>query len=453
VALAANLDSSRLLALAHIRRLWEEDEDESKALNELETFCEAFDNYHKAFTWVREAALKGSNDALVILGVVYEWDDVQLSNWEDVDVPSLLALPNLLSNGLNGQQQAAQMANKYSLPFDYVFTSSEDRSIETAKKFGRPTVLKGLDAWYRGADDGRPPNSVKAATLDLILNPDKKPPGLSPIDGKPGESFNEFLRPLMAVMRVLGKEVPSNKRALIVASARNLQVIDRMVVSQFARNPSRQDYERIAQTPNWTTTGELFKLGNDGIEKVDDNKEAGHYFCDLRWYPSSPSGRFRPLRPFLHLLSRNVSACRDHPVGPGHKSEVQTAAWRAMRSWIEEVKPYYERLISIPYMETMTRNFVATQYIYFLGDLADSTISCDQYPAAKKLLLEARAHLIDGSNEARQCIERNLNKLEGTENELRQVFDPDIWEDWMPMADKTTRSDDRVRLRLKWPMY
>ena len=179
-----------------------------------------------------------------------------------------------------GQKQAVQMADKYSKPFDYVFTSPEERAVETAKKFGRPTVLQGLDAWYRGEHEGKPANSVKGAMRYLIINPNKKPPGVSPISGKEGESYNEFLRPLMAVMRVLGKEVPSDKRALVVTSGGNLQAINQMAASNFPKVASMKDLHEIAKSPYWTATGQLFKLTSKGLQKTDDNKDPGIYLSE-----------------------------------------------------------------------------------------------------------------------------------------------------------------------------
>jgi broad specificity phosphatase PhoE len=189
-----------------------------------------------------------------------------------------------------GEKQASQMASKYSQKFDYVFTSPEERSVETASYFGKPVVLKGLDAWYRGSHEGKPANVVKGAMRHLILHPNTKPPGVSPISKKPGESYLAFLRPLMAVMRVLKKEVPANKRALVVTSGGNLQAIDQLAKSGFPKIPDIKDLHKIAQSPYWTATGQLFKLTDKGLEKVDDNTDGNIHLIEHGATDFNPAG-------------------------------------------------------------------------------------------------------------------------------------------------------------------
>jgi hypothetical protein len=79
---------------------------------------------------------------------------------------------------------------------------------------------------------------------------------------------------------------------------------------------------------------------------------------------NSSDWNFRHALPFLRLLRETESACWDgltgatpgnhlQPIERGHEREVQTAAWRAMRSWRDELAPYYEKLISTPGLATI----------------------------------------------------------------------------------------------------
>lgn len=180
-----------------------------------------------------------------------------------------------------GHEQAEEMAEKYSEKFDHVFCGPEQRSIETAEKFGHPIVLKGLAAWSRGSYEGYPAKSVAPAMKALILNPTKIPPGKSPMSGQPGESYSAFWKPLGHVMRTLKDVLKPEERILLVTSGGNLQAIDQLAESNFPAKLSPEDLKKIAACPYWSDTGRLFRLTDDGLEKVSDNKESGSvYLCE-----------------------------------------------------------------------------------------------------------------------------------------------------------------------------
>lgn len=176
-----------------------------------------------------------------------------------------------------GARQTNDMAEQYSEPFDHVFCGPEQRSIETAEHFGDPIILKGLDAWFRGAHEGKLAKSVKYAMRMLILKPDSKPPGKSPISGKEGETYNAFLKPLLAVMRTLKEHLKTGERFLVVTSGGNLQAIDQMANDDFAAKPDDKHYREIAQKPYWSAVGTLFYLTDSGLKKVTDDKKPGIY--------------------------------------------------------------------------------------------------------------------------------------------------------------------------------
>lgn len=178
---------------------------------------------------------------------------------------------------VEGQQNAKEMAESYSEPFDHVFCSPEQRSIDTAKKFGKVIVIKGLDAWYRGAYEAQPAKLMESAMRNLILNPTVKPPGRSPISGMPGESYLAFWKPLGHVMRTLVAQVKPEERFLIVTSGGNLQAISELAPDNFPQTLSEKELKKIASRPYWSEVGTLFKLSGDGLKPVTDNKQHGIY--------------------------------------------------------------------------------------------------------------------------------------------------------------------------------
>jgi hypothetical protein len=180
-----------------------------------------------------------------------------------------------------GEKQAEEMAAEIIHAFDKVFCGPEQRSVETAKYFSDdPIELKGLDAWARGSYEGQPADKVKAQMRSLILNPNMKPPGKSPISGQAGESFNAFLKPLMHVMRTVTEHAKSDERILLVTSGGNLQSVDELTPAGFPMQPDKDELEKIAAKPYWSATGTLFKLTSGGLKKVENNDAAGIYLCE-----------------------------------------------------------------------------------------------------------------------------------------------------------------------------
>jgi broad specificity phosphatase PhoE len=176
-----------------------------------------------------------------------------------------------------GHEQAEEMSARYSERFDHVFCGPEQRSVDTAEKFGDPIILKGLDAWGRGSYEGYPAKSVAPAMKALILNPSKVPPGKSQISGKPGESFSAFWKPLGHVMREVKRSLKPNERILLVTSGGNLQAIDELAKDGFPAKLDAKNLKAIAESPYWSAVGAMFKLTDDGLKKVTDNKDSAIY--------------------------------------------------------------------------------------------------------------------------------------------------------------------------------
>ena len=154
---------------------------------------------------------------------------------------------------------------------------------------------------------------------------------------------------------------------------------------------------------------------------------------------------FRHEIPFIRLLRETENACIDRitavmppafrPIEQGNETEIQTAAWLAMLSWKEEVAPCYEKLIAEPDLEATTKIRLDHKYSDFLCQVSDALLWCEQYAAAKRLLLEGRAHF---AGDARKWIEKQLGDLEKDEAKLGHVFDAEKWADYMPRVVKAT---------------
>ena len=179
-----------------------------------------------------------------------------------------------------GEKQTEQLAAKITKHFDLVFSGPEQRMIETAQEFGHPIILKAFDAWKRGAYEGHPAAYLKKPMRDLMLNPDQKPPGKSRISGEPGESHNEFLKPLLKVLPLIGRYAKEGERILVVTSGGGLQAIDEYLKAGAPKDLKEFGRKEMAQQAYWSATGVLFRAENGGLKKVTNNEAPAVYFLE-----------------------------------------------------------------------------------------------------------------------------------------------------------------------------
>jgi hypothetical protein len=297
--------------------------------------------------------------------------------------------------------------------FDAVFCGLE--AIETAEHFGGPNVLRG-DEWSR-----------------------------SEYEGQPTDIENEMLLRLCRSVNTIWQRKMTNKRTLYVTSGACLQAIDHIAKAGFPQD-CNIDNKAVATKPNWSSTGQLFRLTDKGLERVADNEEPAEYFIEQVGlaYNNRPANSAEAHRvSFLRLLWQTEAACWDRITktlvqtgvaewGPyqGHEPETHTAVWLAMRRWKEEIAPYYEKLISMPDLGTKRRAHLNQSCCLFLCEVANAFIMGKQYAAAKKLFLESRVLF----GEAEDIPARGLRELEKIEQKLGRVFDPEAWEETIPSA-------------------
>lgn len=171
------------------------------------------------------------------------------------------------------------MAAGMSHPFDVVFCAPNQRSIETAKNFSDdPTEIPALDGWARGELEGKPMDQEEETVRNLIKNPDTVPPGVSAESGKPGVSYNDFLRPLLSEVQSVMR-ADSGYRILFVTSGGNLQAIH-FWLKAGAPEDLQFPLDEIAKTPYWTAKQILFRAGPKGLEEVDSDEQPGIYFIE-----------------------------------------------------------------------------------------------------------------------------------------------------------------------------
>lgn len=178
-----------------------------------------------------------------------------------------------------GQQQALQLTRKAVVPFNAVVSAPNTRATQTAGKFGAPSILPSLDGWARGIYEGQPSDRVKAEMADLMMNQDKVPPGVSPISGKPGQSWAQMAKTMFADVRNVATKTPPENRTLMVTSGGNLQALDAWGKAGY---PSDFEFpnDKIAAQPYWSVTGKMFRLGQNGLQEVQNNRQPGLYFIE-----------------------------------------------------------------------------------------------------------------------------------------------------------------------------
>lgn len=179
----------------------------------------------------------------------------------------------------DGHAQAKALAAKMRRPFTKVISSPQDRAVETASYFGTPETNDAFDAAHRGALEGQPVDQAKDQIGDLLENPDKSAPGVSPTSGEPGESQTGFESKLFTGVQNIMKEVKPGDRILVVTHGGDLQAIDAWAKAGFP-NDFKFDRSKVSKQPYWSATGQLFRLESDGLRKVDGNKKSGVYFIE-----------------------------------------------------------------------------------------------------------------------------------------------------------------------------
>lgn len=177
-----------------------------------------------------------------------------------------------------GRDQAEfTAATKAKQPFDVVLSAPTQRSQDTAKRFGVPQPTPVLEGWPRGALEGLPAKRASKAMKDLVLNPDTIPPGVSPISGKPGISWNEMAKPMFQAIQRVSNTLPPEKRALVVTSGGNLQAINAWGKAGYPPD-FEFPHQDMAGEPHWSVTGRLFTLGPEGLEEVKNNAAPGRLY-------------------------------------------------------------------------------------------------------------------------------------------------------------------------------
>jgi broad specificity phosphatase PhoE len=214
-----------------------------------------------------------------------------------------------------GRQQAEDLHRRINAPGHLVkvFTAPNDRSVETGQIVSPGAqAADWLAPWKMGAHEGKPLDTERDAINDRIVNrPDEKP-GVSPHSGEQGESFSEARSRLIGGLQRQSAELGPNDRALNVTSGRALQIIDAWAKAGKPGNGSVDTNEIVREREEFSKPGQLFRLGENGLEPVARIKEPGQYFAqhgETVWNRSQqapsaaalPAGGMAPRNPEVRL--------------------------------------------------------------------------------------------------------------------------------------------------------
>lgn len=183
-----------------------------------------------------------------------------------------------------GEEQIEDMAKKAVKPFDFIIHGPSKRATETATILAHtspnPSVsLDSLGAWKRAASEGMPADEVKAEMAHLIMNPDVIPPGVSPISGEPGESWNTMAHRMFTEVRDIAADWQEGERVLLITSGGNLQAVDAWGKAKYPVD-FEFDHTEMAAKPYMSVTGKIFRLSDSGLEQVQNNEQPGIYFIE-----------------------------------------------------------------------------------------------------------------------------------------------------------------------------
>lgn len=125
-----------------------------------------------------------------------------------------------------GRAQSARLAMNLHGRVDHVFTSPARRSLETAHMISPAAKIDpGLAPMRLGVHEGKPADAARPH-IQSLFHPGAKPPGASPLTGKPGEAGAQFSsRMLHAVAHHLAVKKPKDT-VVAVTHGRNIKAVD-----------------------------------------------------------------------------------------------------------------------------------------------------------------------------------------------------------------------------------
>jgi hypothetical protein len=127
--------------------------------------------------------------------------------------------------------------------------------------------------------ESKPVEQVKSAIRFLMLHPDTRPSGISPISKERGQTLNEFAKPLLATIQALDAVRPKDERWLAVSHGGNLQQINQWLVDG-KKSDLSFDFREMAKAPYWSAVGKTFMVGDKKLEEVKDNEKPGLYLIE-----------------------------------------------------------------------------------------------------------------------------------------------------------------------------
>lgn len=191
-----------------------------------------------------------------------------------------------------GKKEAEQVAEKVTAPNVEVFAAPNDRAISTGEAIS-PDVKpeESLKPWGHGKEEGQPTEKAQAEIEKRIDNPDEDP-GVSPVSGKQGDTFNEFReRFLGGFSEKLATRDP-NATDILTVSGSNLQMARAWLAAGMPKDLS-VDEEKVKKAYD-DKPGAMFRVDteNQKLVPVDKIDAPGTYFvhhAETSFNPAEPT--------------------------------------------------------------------------------------------------------------------------------------------------------------------
>jgi len=132
-------------------------------------------------------------------------------------------------NGVNETHSIGAAISSIGVPIRRIFTSTRKRGIQTgqilAQHLGAPMDIRhGLDPWPMGGLEGQPERSAEpVADMLRLQRPDDVPPGLSPAESLPAESFNTYKDRYLGELDRIMQEHTDGDREMIVGHGSDIR--------------------------------------------------------------------------------------------------------------------------------------------------------------------------------------------------------------------------------------
>ena len=182
---------------------------------------------------------------------------------------------------------AARAAKETAGQFTKIYSSPLKRAMRTAEivgyanpQAGAPQPTEALTPWYLGAQEGKEvtPERVQMMKDHITKTPDLPMEGRASISTQPGQSFNDFKRPVLQHIQEQLVSTQPGEKILNVSHYRDIRLLRAWLVAGAKPDGSISNKEMLQRGTD--NPGDLFHLNpkNLSLTKVHGAEEPGIYF-------------------------------------------------------------------------------------------------------------------------------------------------------------------------------